>query len=490
MPGIRFGFVLRVPFPILAGVDPLIERVASNIRRHELIPPGARVVVGVSGGLDSVVLLEILGKLANDSSWQLIVAHANHGLRGASSAADERFVRALALRSKVPFRTAALDVRGAMAAGKESVEMAARRLRHAFLAQVHRQRSAVATALAHHADDQVELFFLRLFRGAGGRGLGGMGWSGPSPANPQVRLVRPLLDIRRTELEEFARKHRLAWREDSSNRDRSILRNRIRHELLPLLEKEYCPGIRTVIPRCMDIVRTDAEFVEQEVHRRDSAKDVEVPFEHLAVARAKARRMLGLAGAPANFATVTTVLDNSAASPGKTAKPGTTPPGPFLRGRRKVRLGSSVGQVQFHGMTVMWERRKRPLPWAKSTGAFEQFDADCVGQVITLRHWQPGDRFRPLGFPVSAKLQDLFINRKVPASERRHRLVATSERGEIHWVQGLPPGEEFKVCGNTKTVLVWNWGGGRAQKKNPAGLGDRPGAKRKSGALRAPPANK
>src|SRR5215207_5955872 len=150
---------------------------------------------------------------------------------------------------------------GAMAGqAKGSIEMVARRVRHAFLARVVREQRGQTVALAHQADDQVELFFLRLLRGAGADGLSGMEPVAASPVDPKVKLVRPLLSVARAEIEEFARRERIPFREDASNRSTDHLRNRIRHELLPLLEHNFQPAIRSVVLRTMELLRADAEF--------------------------------------------------------------------------------------------------------------------------------------------------------------------------------------------------------------------------------------
>jgi tRNA(Ile)-lysidine synthase len=206
--------------------------VENTIAARKLLPERHAVLVAVSGGLDSMVLLHLLAGLAPDHGWRLAVAHFNHRLRGRSSDADERLVRKAADTLGLPFISDAADVRKYASAHKLSIEMAARQLRHGFLARVARKRGIRTIALAHHADDQVELFFLRLLRGAGGEGLAGMKWKNPSPRHPGIQLVRPLLDCTKSELAAWARRERIPFREDASNASLKFQRNRIRHELL------------------------------------------------------------------------------------------------------------------------------------------------------------------------------------------------------------------------------------------------------------------
>ncbi|MCU0783459.1 MAG: tRNA lysidine(34) synthetase TilS, partial [Verrucomicrobia bacterium] len=213
----------------------LLDQIEQSIRARKLLSRGERVLVAVSGGLDSVALLHLLHELAVKNRWKLTLAHLNHQLRGRDSNADERFVRAMSARLKLPCVAERANVRAHAQEHGLSIEMAARHLRHEFLARTARRLKIRKVALAHHADDQVELFFLRWLRGAGGEGLAGMKWHSPSPANSAIQLVRPLLNVSKADLKQFARKYRVRFREDASNTSLDFQRNRIRHELLPWL---------------------------------------------------------------------------------------------------------------------------------------------------------------------------------------------------------------------------------------------------------------
>ena len=190
----------------------LLQRVEQNIQTRRLLKRGQAVLVTVSGGLDSMTLLQILYVLSARHRWKLTVAHFNHQLRGRSSDADEQLVRKTAAGLKLPLVAARAKVREYADKSKLSIEMAARKLRHEFYARVARERKLSVVALAHHADDQVELFFLRALRGAGGEGLAGMKWCSRSPVNGKVMLIRPLLDMTKSELRGFAREKMLGFR--------------------------------------------------------------------------------------------------------------------------------------------------------------------------------------------------------------------------------------------------------------------------------------
>ncbi len=238
-----------------------LQRVEQAVDQRRLLARGQKILVAVSGGVDSMVLLHALHALAKKQRWKISVAHFNHRLRGRASEADEKLVRQTAARLRLQFFGGGADVKQLAAQSKISVEMAARKLRHEFLARAARDHGLATIALAHHADDQVELFFLRLLRGAGGAGLAGMKWRSPSPADPAVSLVRPLLDFSKAELLARAQANRIQFRDDASNFSTDILRNRIRHELLPLLRKKYQPGLDRIVLRLMDIVGAEAELV-------------------------------------------------------------------------------------------------------------------------------------------------------------------------------------------------------------------------------------
>jgi tRNA(Ile)-lysidine synthase len=500
-------------------VSELLDHVEQSILVHRLIRPGQRILVAVSGGVDSMVLLRVLHALAREHGWHLTVAHFNHRLRGRSSDADERLVRRTAEGLKLPVVVAGASVRDVARGQRISLEMAARKLRHDFLARIARRRRIPLVAVAHHADDRLELFFMRLLRGSGGEGLAGMKWRNPSPSNPCVQLVRPLLDQPKAVLGEYAVERGIPFREDESNSFLDFQRNRIRHELLPLLRRKYQPALDRTIGRVIDIVGAEAEFAvraaEEWLAGRGSPKEGRspksekggasshrcLPFDELPLAvqrrcvqlqlvslgivpdyelveqlRTREDQPVGIsrgsapAGARAGGAGQERTMD---AAP----RPCGTPvlryavcdrsgwvhlrvfePEEFNSGSAEIALGDRPGELEFDGARIWWRISSRGALVQPKVGLrHECFDADKVGSPLRLRHWQPGDRFQPIGMASPVKLQDFFTNEKIPRARRRQLIVATTAEGVVFWVEGLRISEQFKLTEHTIRRLQWRW---------------------------------
>ena len=236
----------------------MLEKTQHSVRKHGLIRRGQHVLVAVSGGADSVAMLLALDELKRLLGIRLTVAHLNHHIRGNEAKKDAEFVRKLAAGLKIPFVGGDADVPRLAKSRGLSIEMAAREARYEFLADAARKKGADVIATAHTADDQAETVLLKLCRGAGSRGLSGI----PRETTINgVRVVRPLLDVTRVEIESFLRRKKQAWREDRTNRDTAYLRNRVRHELLPMLESKLNPGIREALLRTADILREEDDLL-------------------------------------------------------------------------------------------------------------------------------------------------------------------------------------------------------------------------------------
>lgn len=446
-------------------------RVESAIAKRKLFRDGQGILLAVSGGVDSMVLLHVLGRLAKSHGWKLAVAHFNHQLRGARSDADERLAGAAARKLKLRFVAGRGDVRLFARENGLSIEMAARKLRHDFFARTAAKMKIPAIALAHHADDQIELFFLRLLRGAGSDGLAGMKWCNDSPSAAKIRLARPLLNLTKAELREFAAENKIAFSEDASNASINIQRNRIRHELIPLLTQHYQPGLSRKLLRLMDVVGAEAEFVAQTAREWLEGKRAQ-KFEHLPLAlqrRVIHLQLLAQKVSPefdlverlrlrsGQFITVSAdcAVFRDAGGMVYAQKVELFQ---FNAQKRKLSLSGKGREIRFGGLRINWETADdNGMANAPKASGVEYFDADKVGSAICLRWWQPGDRFQPIGTASAKKLQDLFTNLKVPRGERHRRVVAETGQGELFWVEGLRMAEKFKLDKHTARRLCWSW---------------------------------
>lgn len=246
--------------------DIVREAVRQIIRHHKLIAPGEKVVAGVSGGTDSLALLHLLKNLSDRMGFSIRAATLDHHLRGKESAEDVNFVVAICDQWGIPVSQKKVNVKTMAKRSQTSIEVAARNARYDFLAEVAHQVGASCVAVAHHADDQAETVLMRLLRGSGGKGLAGMALQSPLPGHPDLRLIRPLLYASRLSLEAYCQQHNLSPREDSTNTDTTILRNRIRHELLPFLS-QYQSNISQTLSRTAEISGIENSYFDQEIER-------------------------------------------------------------------------------------------------------------------------------------------------------------------------------------------------------------------------------
>ena len=231
-----------------------------NTSSLRLLSPGARYLIGVSGGRDSVALLHWLVECGYN---KLIVCHLNHRLRGRSSRVDAIFVRKLAAKYDVDLALGAIDVRALAVRTKQSIETAARDARYKFFAQVAKRRRCHTIFIGHHADDLVETFLINLFRGAGPGGLSAMrGVSVRKIDNVKLQIVRPLLGVSREQIDDYVREQGLKFREDASNKNLAPLRNRIRHRIIPEIEKQLGRNVRGTIWRAATIASEEENFFE------------------------------------------------------------------------------------------------------------------------------------------------------------------------------------------------------------------------------------
>ncbi len=452
--------------------DNLKKKVLRYIEGNNLFAPGDTVVVAVSGGADSVALLDILASL-REFRLKLVVAHLNHLLRGAEADEDEGFVRKLAESYGLPVEVRRIDVREIAGREGRSLEDAGRSARYAFFDALAASHEAQVVALAHHADDQAETVLLRLLRGAGGSGLCAMA---PKSAG---RYVRPLLNVTRGEIEEYLRKRGIAWRTDSSNDDADFLRNRIRHELIPLLST-YNPAISERLAATAQALAADEEFLETATtttFARHGVKGAEgvtlsvagVLAEPRAIRLRLFRRAILLVRgdlARISFRHLQE-LDHLLFS----SRPhlALTLPDGLHAAKSYGEISISTDKVQsplqpdeicligpgrypLPGGWVLAIDLARPpddLKSAPATTAY--FDLDQAPFPWRVRTFRPGDRFSPFGMGGHKKVKELFIDAKIPFS-LRCRIPLLFCGDTLLWVGGMRRSSAALLSDRTKTV--------------------------------------
>ncbi|MHB9073367.1 MAG: tRNA lysidine(34) synthetase TilS [Desulfobaccales bacterium] len=458
--------------PALAGDLP--EAVLVYARQERLFTSGDRVLVAVSGGPDSVALLHLLIRLRPMLGLELGVAHFDHGLRGEDSRRDADFVAGLAQRLGLPCHLGSGQVKEAARRDKVSIQMAARKLRRQFFRDTRNDHAYTRLALGHTADDQVELFWLRLLRGAGLEGLKGM-----EPATPEG-LVRPLLAVGKTVLLAWLEQEILAYRVDASNLSRAYLRNRVRLDLLPHLTQAYNPRLAQTIWRTQSLLREDEVILRRDtaaawdgVARRLAEDCFALDLERfLALDEALQRRLLrfGVTKIGANL-TLTAAQIGSLLALAKSERSG----GLISLGEN-VQVARALAALHIlrglpepsQGVTLLpdcpgevespegWRFRltRRPSQpgdvWPSPEVAW--VNPARVSFPLKVRGWRAGDRFWPQGAPGPKKLQDFLVDAKIPRWLRTHLPLVTSAH-EIIWVAGLRLAEPVKLTPTSRDIL-------------------------------------
>ncbi len=466
----------------------ILKKVRSTILERGLFRPGEPVVVGVSGGPDSLALLHILRGLAPELGISLHVAHLNHGLRGAESDADGEFVSAVAREWGLPATVETRRVTEYACSHHLSTEAAARAVRYAFLAEVAARQSARVVAVGHSADDQVETVLMHFLRGTGLAGLRGMQHKAVLPDDRgEIELVRPLLDVTRQEIEAYCAEHGLTPRLDSSNLDMNIFRNRLRREVIPYLE-QLNPNLREVLinnahsladdyaylnaemERCFDWVTrcTDGAVtfdtgkwrslpdslqratLRQAIRRlRGSLRDI--GWKHIEEARQTALEKGTGAEASLPFG-LALIVGYGEFTVGEAVPLPNMPlihssPIKLMPGMA-VRLPGSEWQVKLTG-----EIARAQIPTVLAAKWTAHLDADKIVGELMLRGRQPGDRFQPSGLGGRRKsLHEFMIDEKIPRHVR-DLLPLLVDGEKILWVCGWRVDERATVEPKTERVL-------------------------------------
>ncbi len=461
---------------------------------------GTALVVAVSGGPDSTALLRSLHRLAGDHRLDLHVAHIIHDLRGLESEEDAQFVADLAAQLDLPITVERRDPSAYQRQRRiSSLEQATRELRYSFLSAVARRQSAQAVAVGHTSDDQAETVLLHLLRGSGLHGLRGMTeispWPWPSE-NPDLRLFRPLLQIARAETADYCRALGQPFRTDSENDQPYFARNRVRNQLIPLLEREFNPRVKDALVRLSHTAALDLDYLERECDRlwppltADSipsgavsgADAIQLDLAVLATAHPALQR-LALRRAYATLAGdarrlqedhLTAMTSAINATPGfamslprgiwlhrvystLTLSRNSEPPCPLPRipGQHLLNLPAAgyCARAIIGGWDVSAQLAPTPADFPADSGpgtTVAYLNPDALPGPLTVRTRQPGDKFQPLGMTRAKKLQDFFVDEKIPRYWRERVPLLVSDRG-IAWVVGHRIAEWAKLELNPST---------------------------------------
>ncbi|GIP41337.1 tRNA(Ile)-lysidine synthase [Paenibacillus sp. J31TS4] len=460
----------------------LLRKVEQTISRERLLDRGDGIVVAVSGGPDSVALLHLLLALAPAWDWRLVVAHVNHRFRPGEAEEEAEFVERLAERLGLPCEIGVIDVPAYIRETGDNPQNAAREKRYAFLASVAAAYGMRRVALAHHADDQAETVLMKLIRGAGPAGLGGMLFC---QSFEKLELIRPLLRITKRDLVSYCEHHGFDYVTDSSNAERKYTRNRVRLDVMPLL-REYNAEITESLSRLALIMQEENRFLEEEteaVFRRLAAVEpgsIAISgsdFAGLGVAlqRRLIKLILNYLSSQADatdFARVELVREailQRARSNLSLDLSGT------------VRMVKEYDRIRFTGRSsdpgsfyYEWNGEQGDLVLSESGSIVEYFitedrhaagaecscsseeavfDFDRLALPLAFRSRRPGDRMQVIGLKGSKKVKDIFIDDKIPPTERDRLPLLTDADGQILWIPGVRRSAAAPVTDSTTRFL-------------------------------------
>jgi tRNA(Ile)-lysidine synthase len=455
-------------------MTPFIRNIRKTIQRFAMLQPGDRVVIGVSGGADSMTLLHILWGLRAEYHLSLVVAHLDHGLRP-EAAEDKSFVKKAASDLGVPFFSRKVDVGARCREEHLNLQEAAREARYQFLAEIARDQEASRIALGHTADDQAESIIMRFLRGSGSRGLSGI---------PPVRegvIIRPLIETWRSEIESFLREKKFPYRIDASNQSTHFLRNRVRHELLPLLQ-EYNPRVRQTLVQMAEIFRAEESFWQGMVEekfpsliksKKKKSLTLDIPLLvaqpyplRLRIFRFALETLLGNVRRLSfvHILNIENLLQNKEPNKGISLPQDISvdkayqalifskakePAPPFAH----IIPGSGVVEIPEIGRMLRLEfQTPKPLGPLANMAHIAFLDGDDIQFPLLLRSFRPGDRFQPLGMEGEKKVKDLFIDCKIPVVLRK-KIPLLFQGDRLLWVAGLRIDHGVRLKPETKRVL-------------------------------------
>ena len=435
----------------------MLQKVSGFIQSHALCQPESKILAAVSGGIDSVVLCEVLHKL----KYNFAIAHCNFGLRAEDAEADQVFVKKLAKKYDVPFFTENFNTKAFAEQEKLSIQMAARTLRYQWFEQVREQEGYDYIATAHHSNDTTETILLHLTKGTGIAGLHGI-----PPKNGNI--IRPMLSVTKDDIFELVTERKLIWREDVSNETTKYQRNKIRHEVIPIL-KEINPSLEETMQQTAERVSHAEAIVAAYIEDlgRQSIKVAEhatyislVPLQNATGMPVVLHELLR----PFNYS-YSVVLELVDALEGISGKQFDSPTHTLVKDRDQLvitpRNLSNFGSVLINEGDTTIEagnftfniKYVDAANYKLNTKPFvAALDAEQLRFPLKLRSWQEGDWFVPLGMNGKKKISDFLIDKKVPANLKSQTLVLVSDQS-IAWIVNQRLDNRFKVSDKTEKVV-------------------------------------
>ncbi len=432
----------------------MIEKVRSYIKENRLLKPDDRVIVGLSGGMDSMTLIDVLLSLG----YNCMAVHCNFHLRGEESERDAAFVEQWCESAKVGLVSVDFDTYRYAAEHKISIEMAARELRYKWFEDIRKEHHADAIAVAHHRDDLAETVLLNLIRGTGIRGL-----SGISPKNNSI--VRPLLGISRDEIEAYVDERKLPFIFDSSNSDDAFVRNFLRLNVIPLLEK-INPSVKNSIYRTAQHVGEARKIYDFYVENQKKAifAGNRINIDKLKTTLSPATMLFEiLSPFGFNASVIEDICQCLDSIPGKVFYSNDYR---LIKDRKDLIL-DKISDENFSQREYAIDKVSQEITdpirlkisflsgniTINKDARFLYADADKLSFPLTLRKWQPGDWFIPFGMKGRKKLSDFFTDRKFSLPDKENAWVLTSDE-DIVWVVGERSDDRFKITESTENVLV------------------------------------
>lgn len=447
-------FIFDKNISFLPSQTTMLEKVRKFIHENQLLHPNNQpVIVGVSGGTDSVVLLDLLQKL----DYKCIIAHCNFNLRKDESKRDESFVRTLSKANQIPLYVIDFETNEYATTNNISIEMAARELRYSWFEKLCRENDAQAIAVGHHLDDNIETMLLNLTRGTGLKGLTGM------PVR-NGNIVRPLLNISRNEISQYLNENKLKFVEDGSNASTEFLRNKIRHQLIPLIE-EMNPAFRQTMKQTQENLQDTYHIFQTQINRIKnetvslSENKTAVNINKLKQYTEKETILFEILREyhfhPDQIRQISDSLDTIA------GKMFFSPTHALLRDREhliiqlldKTAVQSVSENVKEQASQLLMRTfdKDKDFVYSKDQHVIH-LDADKIVMPLTQRKWQAADYFYPLGMKNKKKLSDFLIDEKIDRFEKENVQVLLSGN-QIVWVIGLRIDDRFKITAETRRIL-------------------------------------